>query len=378
MVFLLPLCEAVEIPRFYYLGDCLPASSPIGYLQDDPALDVIAVPATAHQGYFTTQEVARALRIYMPRTYAELLGGRMVLLSDVRADSLPVKYLDWFSRSITEEGMTLMMIGGILSFGGYSDSPSWDTTSVGPLLPVALVERTTVGASWKPVVVSRDDPLMAALPWATSPFFLGYNKVTLKEGAKLLAETSDVANPFMAVWDIGTGRTFAFCTDWTPGWGAEFMRWAYYPDFTVYSVYYVMGREVPQDLDMMHRIRLAITTYGAQRDTISSLIAFVERVGANTGSLERLIGEADDLRMDAGRLYVLQDYPGCLEGLKTAQEELAAIEAEAMKVRSRTMLWIWMVEWFVVTATLMIAGSTLWALMVKKRLYREMGTTRSR
>jgi hypothetical protein len=42
------------------------------------------------------------------------------------------------------------------------------------------------------------------------------------------------------------------------------------------------------------------------------------------------------------------------------------------------MMWIWLVQWLVVTATLMISGTFLWAMMIRRRLYREMETTRLR
>ncbi len=375
---LMPLGQAAEVPKIYYMGDCLPSTSPIGYISDDPALDVTAIPATVHSGYFTQDEVLRALRVYMPRTYRELVEGSMILLSDVRADTLPTRYLDWFSEAIQEDNMSLMMIGGILSFGGYTDSPSWAITSVGALLPVELVERKTVGVTWKPVVVAKDDPLITALPWASCPIFHGYNEVTTKDAAKLLAKTNtNPENPFMVVWDVGSGTTFAFCTDWTPGWGATFLQWNYYPDFTVYSVYYTVGREVPQDIELMHLLRSEMLNYRVQRDVLVSLMNFVEKIGANIRGLEEMTREADLRRAEAGELYVQEDYEGCLRGLEDAREELKKIEVESVKVKARAMLWIWMVEWMVVTSTLMIVGSLLWALMIRRRLYREVATTRA-
>jgi hypothetical protein len=37
---------------------------------------------------------------------------------------------------------------------------------------------------------------------------------------------------------------------------------------------------------------------------------------------------------------------------------------------------VYIIEWFTVTATAMIAGSFLWFIMIRRRLYREIGTTR--
>jgi uncharacterized membrane protein len=320
----------------------------------------------------------RALRLYLPRTYQELLDGDLILLSDVRADTLPAKWLSWFSESVEEGGLGLMMIGGILSFGGYSDSPPWDITSIGPLLPVDLIERQTTSVPWKPVVVAPEDQLMTSLPWDNSPIFHGYNDVTIKEGAELLAVTSDgKRNPFMARWRVGSGRSFAFCTDWTPGWGATFMKWHYYPDLTVYAVYYSSGKDVPQDIELMHLLRSELINYRTQKDVLISLINFVEKVGANVVRLEEMIREADVIREEASDQYILQEYEECVATLERGRGELEAIEAEAVEVKARAFLWIWLIEWLAVSATLMVTGTIIWTLMIKRRLYREVKTTRT-
>lgn len=377
---LLPCLSAAfgtDVAKVYYLGDCLPSSSPIGYIGDDPAIDVIAVPATVSVGYFTESEAQRALRLYLPRTYQELAEGALILLSDVRADTLPTKWLNSFSQSVEQDGLGLMMIGGWLSFGGYSDSPSWDITSIGPILPVQLLDGQIKDAIWRPIVVSPEDPLMTTLPWESCPHFGGYNVVMPKEGAHLLARTNDaVGNPFMALMTVGAGRSFAFCTDWTPGWGAAFMEWDFYADFAVYSVYCACGKEVPQDLALVHTIRTEMIAYTSEKDALISFIAFVEKVGANVVRLEEMVQDAETRRLEADEHYMLQEYEDCDLSLKDARIALTAIEAETVKVKNRVFLWIWAIEWMAVTSTLMITGSLLWALMMKRRLYRDVGTTR--
>ncbi len=219
--------------------------------------------------------------------------------------------------------------------------------------------------------------MMTALPWKSCPHFSGYNKVTLKDGALLLAETSGSdANPFMAFWKVGRGAGFAFCTDWTPAWGEAFMRWDYYPDFTVYSVYYAAGRKVPQDLGLMHLISSARITYRTERDILVSLINLIDRLGGNVRRLEEMISDADAIRKRAGRDYLLQDYAECAKDLQMARDKLKEINQEAAKVRARAFLWIWLIEWLAVSATLMITGLVVWNVMIKRRLYREVTTTR--
>ena len=380
VTFLTPSALGVEIPRVYYLGDCLPSTSPIGIISDDPALDVVAVPAVIGKVWWTKEEVARAIRLYLPRNYQQLIEKKMlILLSDVKAENLPIKYMDWFAKSVTDDGMSLMMVGGICSFGGHAGTPStWDITSVEPILPVGLISGATGPGGWKPVVTSPNDPLMKALPWQTCPMFHGYNKVTLKGGATLLAETGEYADPFMASWDIGSGRSFAFCTDWTPAWGESFQQWDFYIDFTVFSMYYTMGRGIPKDLELVHLIGSDLLNYRAHKNILIALIDFVEKVGGNVLPLEEEIREAELIHSQAKDLYIQQDYSACLETLGKAREKLVSIENEAVKAKARAILWIWVVEWLVVTSTFMVVGFALWSLMVRRRLYREIAVTKSK
>jgi uncharacterized membrane protein len=373
----LPLCSGFDFPKVYYIGDCLPTDSPIELMQDDPALDVVAVPATA--GWFTQEQIDRSLRLYLPRTYQELLSGDLILLSDVVSTTVSSKWLTWFSRSVTVDGLGLMMIGGAYSFGAISSLPSWGITSVGAILPVESLPGEALTASWRPVVTSPEDPLMTAFPWGRCPRFHGYNKVTAREGSKLLAriDTAD-KDPFMVFWGIGSGRSFAFCTDWTPAWGTNFEQWEYYADFAVFSAYYTIGMEVPQDRAMLRLIRVELVNYRIRKDLMLSLIAFVEAFGANVVRLENRIRDVDLVRKRAGEHYVEQDYESCFAELQQAISMLEEVQRDTSDLKRTTLMWIWLVQWLVVTATLMISGFFLWSVMIRRRLYREMETTRLR
>jgi hypothetical protein len=51
-------------------------------------------------------------------------------------------------------------------------------------------------------------------------------------------------------------------------------------------------------------------------------------------------------------------------------------EEVADRVKGNALLWIYITEWLVTTATVMFCGFVLWTLMVRRRLYAEVGTTR--
>jgi hypothetical protein len=380
MLSIIPGIHGVELPRVYYLGDCAPTTSPINIVKDDPALDVIAVPAVVGAVWWTAEEVSRALRLYMPRSYEEMVARQtQILLSDVKARHLPSRYIEWFALAVRDQGMSLMMFGGISSFGGHAGFPSiWGDTSVAAILPVELIPEANGPGPWKPKITLPGDPLIEAFPWEECPHFYGYNKVITKEGASLLAETDQLGDPFMVSWSVGQGRSFAFCTDWTPDWGKDFQRWEYYIDFCVYSIYYTMGRDIPSDLNQVHMIRFRMLENRVRKDILISFLGFVERFGGSVLRTERGLKDLNAIRARANQAYLEQDYLACLSYLQEETEGFVELEEEAARSRSRALAWVWAIEWLTVTSTFMIAGFVLWSLMVRRALFRETGLTARR
>lgn len=47
-----------------------------------------------------------------------------------------------------------------------------------------------------------------------------------------------------------------------------------------------------------------------------------------------------------------------------------------MKVKERALMWVYLIEWSVITGTFGVVGFATWTLMLRKRLYREVETTR--
>jgi hypothetical protein len=47
-----------------------------------------------------------------------------------------------------------------------------------------------------------------------------------------------------------------------------------------------------------------------------------------------------------------------------------------MRMKDQVMVWIYVIEWATVTATFAIGVYGVWTLMVRRRLYRDVGRTR--
>jgi hypothetical protein len=201
----------------------------------------------------------------------------------------------------------------------------------------------------------------------------------VRQGATLLAvlqETTGGEVPMMIAGEAGAGRTFAFMPDWTWGWGGMFSEWEYYGDFTNNLMLFLAGQPIPQDIEILHQTRRELLRLDISRGLLVSMFDFVEKFGANPLPLEEMLDQVDDLKSRAEAAYIKQDFTEALGLIIEAIAEAEAAEEAAVRVKNSALFWIYVIEWLVVTATLMISGMAVWGLMVRRRYFREVRSTR--
>ncbi|MGQ9623608.1 MAG: glutamine amidotransferase [Candidatus Caldatribacteriaceae bacterium] len=202
-------------------------------LNADSDIEVVHMPAwVAHREF--------------PSSTEELAKFNVVILSDVEKDVI-LLYHDWTKapmgpnrlkviKDFVYGGGGLIMIGGWSSFTGRFGMGGYHGTPVEEALPVECLpigddrEEKPEGVWIEAIDVNH--PIMKDIPWGECPCFLGYNKLKVKPGAKVLAQTKDEnKDPFIVVWDYGKGKGMAFASDISPHWAIAFMKWEYYPVF---------------------------------------------------------------------------------------------------------------------------------------------------
>ena len=152
--------------------------------------------------------------------------------------------------------------------------------------------------------------------------------------------------------------------------------WEYYPDYLVNMVYLVAGIPIPQDVQLVHLVRQELASYSSQRSVTMSMLEFAEKFGANIAKLEGRLAEINGEKAEADDLYLNQDYEGVLSKMAQIKQELMEINEQAVKLKDQALFWVYVIEWFAVTATMLIAGFVLWSLMIRRRVYREVKATR--
>lgn len=195
--------------------------------------------ALESQGHVVTYVPNHLVSTHMPNDAATLGKSDVVILSDVGANTLLLSD-DVFIRSKPEAnrlhalrdyvhaGGGLLMIGGYLTFQGIEAKGAYAGTAVEEVLPITFHrhdDRHENPQGVAPSVLDASHPVMTGLEaW---PNFLGYNRSIAREDATVLAMIAE--DPFIAVREVGAGRSAIFASDCGPHWGPpEFLAWKGY------------------------------------------------------------------------------------------------------------------------------------------------------
>jgi uncharacterized membrane protein len=177
-----------------------------------------------------------------PNNLFELQKYHVLILSDVGRNSLsfyPDTSKDTMNidklkliQKFVKKGGGLVMCGGWVSFQGFSSMANYHNTPIEEILPVLLSEsddRIESTEGIKPEILDDHHPILNGIPKSEWPLFLGYNRLMLKDKAKLIAKFGN--DVFIALGDYENGNTMAFASDLAPHWGRDFIQWKYYPLF---------------------------------------------------------------------------------------------------------------------------------------------------
>lgn len=192
----------------------------------------------AHVAYRKFPDSVEALKEY-----------NVVVLSDIGSNTLLLSP-DTFQRGIRKpnrlkvlteyvrQGGGLAMMGGYLSFAGIDNKARYAMTPLREALPVSMLnydDRMECPQGVIPQIIQKDHPILQGMqdqPW---PFFLGYNKIMAKPNAQEIATIE--GDTFLAVMELGQGRSYAFASDVAPHWGSqEFVDWKFYGTFFANSM----------------------------------------------------------------------------------------------------------------------------------------------
>jgi uncharacterized membrane protein len=204
-------------------------------------------------GIGVTHMPAHLVPTELPDTLEQLGAYDVIVLSDVGADTILLRS-ETFAEGRTSvnrlsllrdwvlAGGGLAMAGGYLSFQGIGGRARYRRTPIEEVLPCTIDpwdDRVEVPEGLVASVVGADHPVMTGVE-SQWPALLGYNRVTLRDDAMLLAEYD--GDPMLAVRDAGAGRTLIWTSDIGPHWCPEtFVTWPGYATIWAQAVAWLAG-----------------------------------------------------------------------------------------------------------------------------------------
>ena len=346
----------------------------------DPTLDITYVPACRYD--LDSRVIQRNMRMYMPRTYSDLVDNYDVVYITGASGVLNYRldWLTWFQDAVSREGFGLLMSGGSEAFGGRAADPSWDPSPVGDALPVTFKYVSTDLSYWvsaRADIVETDDALMRSLPWEGAR--VGYMNLGCrgKEGAVVLSYAeipgrSKRVEPYTVVWHYGEGRSVAF----TPSTLSMNTDWEYFPDMVINLLIYTHDGNPPTDYAVVHNLRLSFETFNSARSIALSLMDFADKMGATVRAPEMTVAEANEKLAEARQFFLEREMGEAARAVEEALELLDEAGEQAVEARNSVMMWVFVIEWLTVTGTFLVSGIILHSLLIKRRLYREVAATR--
>ena len=152
----------------------------------------------------------------------------------------------------------------------------------------------------------------------------------------------------------------------------------YGPDMLMNTVLYSTHRDLIEDVEVFHRIKGNFREFRSRLELLISLVDFIDRFSANTNRAYALIGELRGMARTATDRHLEGDFPESEAIMHEAFDGFVRAESVARDLKDSALLWVYLIEWSTTTGVLFTSGFLVWTLMVKRRLYRGVVTTRLR
>jgi hypothetical protein len=379
--------------NFLLIGQVFPQDCPVpAWLDDEPSFKyvIIATDPTGMAFSGLTPELARKyVRLYFPRTKSELLERyHFAVFPDANIKPFSSTQIEWMKEAFQEGGMSgFITLGGDLANYGRLYFYDWQSSVLHDVLPIRLTAEQDAGpGSFRISIIKGEPPILSMF----KPFGLeehaagGYAMPIPREASTVWANAKPLGfgnpTPFLISWKPGPkGGTFwVTADDLDHGWWWPFglNPNPYAQDVFLNVVFHSIGRPLPEDIEVVHEVRTGFEVFRRARLLILGTVELAEKFGANTFKVEEEMAGLNDLHERARDEYSSGEYEASLDTLDEASMEADRILELAFDLKDEAMFTAYVIQWLVTSGTLLLSGSILYSLMVRRRLYRDIESTR--
>ena len=351
------------------------------------------------------EDIMKSIRIYFPRTYDRLLDFEFLVLSEIEVSYLSPQQIEMLYNAIYEEGLGAQQTRSVMSMADSIAHP-WADSVLSDAFPNdadAVVAqknwcfmraiRYIINSNPNIPPVYRPYRGLDGTEYAFNPGGSSTTCITIpKEGAVVTSYqvgafkvgqpgalpdpefSSPTWVPHSMYWRYGNGTTWTHSERITEYWNNVYNP--YGPDMLLAEIIFSTGRRLPDDVVLVHNLRRRFWEYRSASAITLSFLEFVDLFGADTSAISLRMAEVSTGFREAQQLYLDQEYDQSLSQMDDTIEDMESLLDDALRLKDQALLWVYLIEWLSVTGVLMIASFTLWTLMVRRRLYREVAVTR--
>jgi len=374
------------------------------WLDRDPMTDPTQVPCRTHLTNLQSADIQRFIRLYFPRNYEKLLEYDYLMLVMVEVYYLTLEQQYMIYNAMYKDGKGGFQDRSVMSMAESIAHP-WARSIISDAFPNDA-DKVVGQIKWSYDVMSLRFVINTnpRVPPILSPYkdLEGVEAVLSpdttciaipKDGAVV---TSYVIGGFPQSW----GGSLPDARIKGKGWMPHTMYWEYgnattwtqtdmlggdaywQPTRNPYSIDMVLAemmfatdRELPKDVVLVHQLRSRFANYIAARSFIYSLLDFIDKFGATGTPIISKAQAISGVAKEGETQYLAQEYEASFESMDEAISQMEALRSEAMRLKDRALLWVYVTEWLAISGVSLLAGFAIWTLMVQRRLYREVSVT---
>jgi hypothetical protein len=362
-----------------------------GWILVEPSLEGTIVP-TRESGSVTMNDVVRLMRMYFPRTFDELISYDFLLLAQVSMGYISPRQAQWMYDGIADHGLGGANTRSVMSMNNYQSIP-WAESIISEAFPndawAVIMSPHYVGPGG-PLVVNDDEslpPVMRPFKTEIERLFPAYGGLLTvpRRGSRIHSwlKTDLIGYayprpgyiPHLFEWDYQEGRTFTIMDMlYDAFWRTDVNSFAL--DIMVNVIWRGSDRPLPQDAMQVHVLRDKLRNLVREKLVVLSIFDFAEKSGANTAGAYRELEDLQGRKSEVDGMYLTGEFDLAFSAAEELSVDLGALAERAVRLKDQAMAWVYAIEWLAVTSTLLVCGMVVWGLMIRRRLYREAGSTR--
>jgi hypothetical protein len=254
-------------------------------------------------------------------------------------------------------------------------------------MPVWQYDYYTENVPYRVVIRDGRDPVFSPFIELGIERIMGNNfhVMSARPGATIWADIQPRGLPWLVSMKPGGGKSglmWIFTGRFDPPWWGLMHRYSgrnpYAIDIAANIVFYSMDLPLIADIFARREARALLSSFQTSKLLVIHMMEWADNFGANILPLSERLTIVEEEAQEAMEFYVEQEYDAAISFMDSMTDRIIGITDEAVRLKNQALFWVYVSEWLAVSGVSLCTGTVLWHLMVRRRMYRTVGSTRLR